>query len=245
MPGFDDLIRKAAKIARDEGISIGGDPLIREILPSAPSAKIDKKKAKRIAERLATELGNDGRGAETTANLPSNTGSQPINTIEVPNIQTAIEIGPDPSDVVQEQLDILEEWTVENLQLARRDAIRFWALKLPAIVSSASVAALEASGYGQVVIVLGVVTALCIAIDGLFPGGQLHNIHKRAACETRRLQQDTIIRWRRAQLDSDSSQSLAKVGQAVLTSIQKERTRIDKYVTDAESSLGTNETAPS
>ena len=245
MPGFDDLFRKAQQIAREEGISLGGDSKKREILPSAPPAKIDKEKAKRVAERVAGELGVNLEAGDSDAEPePRNEAVEPAETKkeETQKTNTVVDSGPDPNDVVQEQLDILEAWTVENLRLAKRDAIRFWALKLPAIASSASVAAFEAFGYGQVVIILAVVAALCIAVDGLFPGGQLHNVHKRAASEARRLQQNTIIKWRQAQLDPEKP--LAEAAKATLATIQKERTRIDKYVTEAESSLGNNQTSP-
>ncbi len=140
------------------------------------------------------------------------------------------------NDVVQEQLDILETWTKDNLRAARRDALRFWALKIPAILSSVSVAALEAFGFGPAVIVLGAVTALCVAIDGMFPGGRLFNVHKRAGNELRRLQHDVVLKWRQAQLGS--KKFLTAAVKAILEHVQEERGRIDKYVTDAESSLG-------
>jgi hypothetical protein len=98
------------------------------------------------------------------------------------------------------------------------------------------VAALEAFSYGTDVIVLGAITALCVAIDGVFPGGQLHNVDKWARNEIRRLQQDVISQWRQAQLGSKKSSPAAV--KAILERVRQECARIDKYITDMEASLG-------
>ena len=104
-----------------------------------------------------------------------------------------------------------------------------------------SITALESFGYGNVVIVLGVVSALCIGIDAAFPGGQLYNVHKRAANEARRLQHDVITKWRQVQFDE--SRSINGAVKTILDGVQSERTRIDKYITDAEASLGKSRTS--
>ena len=141
-----------------------------------------------------------------------------------------------PEDFIQNQLDVLEEWIGRNSKMARRDSIRYWIFKIPAIICTVSVTAFEVFGYGQVNVVLGVVAAFCVAVDAAFPGGQLHNAHKRAANEARRLQHNAIGKWQKAQLDTNVS--LEEAARTIIDYIQRERTRIDKYVTDAEASLG-------
>lgn len=50
------------------------------------------------------------------------------------------------------------------------------------------------------------------------------------------MQNDAVTMWRQAQLDTKNSRKRA--AHSILSFIQKERTRIDKYLTDAEASLG-------
>lgn len=149
---------------------------------------------------------------------------------------------PDLDGIINEQLKILEEYAGYNLGQAKKDRLRFWAFKLPALLCAASTAAFEALGTGSAVIVLGVISAICIGIDAAWPGGMLHDVHLRAARETRRLQQTVLTEWRKAYLQSPkSSKSLQATASELLSTIQKERQRIDKYVTDAEASLQAGE----
>jgi len=138
--------------------------------------------------------------------------------------------------IMEEQLKILSEWADTNSNFAEKDRFRYWVLKVPALVSTVSVSALEAFGYGQAVIVSGVLAAFCVGIDAAFPGGQLHNIHKRATNEIRRLQQDVLTKWRQAQLGP--AEELVSATHAILKDIQENRAKIDTYVTEAEASLG-------
>ena len=64
----------------------------------------------------------------------------------------------------------------------------------------------------------------------------MHNIHKRAANEIRRLQHDILTKWRQAQLGPDNE--LTGAAHAILQQVQEDRKRIDAYVTEAEASLG-------
>jgi len=248
MTNFDDLIKKATKIAQEEGL-FNDDDSTREILPRPGKVKKQSDNASRVVERIAAEIGVGL--TETAENIPHDDSLPRIppqvpqtEHIEQVNTSYALvqpkqeELAPaiDLDDVIQEQVDVLEKWVDENVHQAKRDLIRFWALKIPAIVCSVSVAAFESFGFGVVVILLGVISAFCVSIDALFPGGRLHNVHKRAANEARRLQHDAIGRWRKAQLGRDSDRREAVSN--ILDFVQKERERIDKYVTDAESSLG-------
>lgn len=235
MADFNDLIRRTEKIAREEGI-FDDDSKRQEILPSPERLKRQGEKLSRAAQRLKEETGVD---VTQIANSLASDSKQPTSTHqkEMPSREPIkVREEPDPEDFVQEQIDVLEKWVNDNIRLARKDFIRFWVFKTPAIICSVSVAAFESFGYGQVNIILGVITAFCVGIDALFPGGRLHNAHKRAANEARRLQHNAIGKWRKAQLDKDGDRS--KSAQDIIDYIQKERTRIDKYLTDTEASLG-------
>jgi hypothetical protein len=201
-------------------------------------------KAAKIIGRLKAEAGVDLAAVATplteapNQSPPLSTPTKAESEIPAPGTTKQAEAADelDLDAVVQEQIDVLEGWVDHNTKKAERDFLRFWAFKLPAIACSVSVAAFESLGFGVAVIVLGVISAFCVGVDALFPGGRLHNVHKRAANEARRLQHDAIGRWRKAQLGKESERRNAVAG--ILDFVQKERERIDKYLTDAESSLG-------
>lgn len=72
------------------------------------------------------------------------------------------------------------EWAVANQRDATRDRIGFWALKLPAIISSAASSLLILAHLPMVSVVLAAIASMCIIIDGLNPRGSLRNAHLRA-----------------------------------------------------------------
>jgi len=140
--------------------------------------------------------------------------------------------------IVDEQLNILEVYVKYNLSCSRRDRWRFWVLKLAAILCAAGTSAFEYFDMGFVVIILGALSAVCIAVDAAWPGGMLHNVHLRAAVETRRLAHDVLTEWRKVQTDASSPNGASEAARRLLTTIKEERHRIDRYVADAETSLG-------
>jgi hypothetical protein len=231
MSDWSRLIEKAAQVAKEEGLL--GDDLKKEILPRAPRVEV-KSQVMAIVKSVVEE--------NTSLEAIPERNEKPEKATGLPTERTGIareEALSKANHIIQEQVDLLEEWSKANLAEAQKDWRRFWLFKIPALISSVSVTAFEAFGYGNVVIILGVVSALCIGIDAAFPGGQLHNVHKRAASESRRLQHDVVTRWRQVQFDE--TRSVSSAVNAILDEIKRERTRIDKYVTDAETSLGSNQ----
>ncbi len=237
MSDWKDLIEKVAKKAADEGL-FGGDELEKHMLPSPKQASMEAS----LGNIVKSVLGEIER-------VPSPTQDENIVTatvLEIPQDKPSLsraESIKKADMIIQEQLDYLEAWTNINLAEARKDWWRFWIFKIPALISTVSITAFESFGYGNVVIILGVVSALCVGIDAAFPGGQLHNVHKRAANEARRIQHDILTKWRQVQFDE--SRSINGAIKTILDEIQNERTRIDKYVTDAEASLGKSRTSNS
>ncbi len=232
MNDWEDLIKKVAKKAADEGLLGNADKEFRkDMLPSPRQASMDSS----LANVLKSVVGEIER-------VPRPVQDEDVVTatiLEVPQAKPSLSRAESITKadmIIQEQLDYLESWTKLNLAEARKDWWRFWIFKIPALISTVSITAFESFGYGNVVIILGVVSALCVGIDAAFPGGQLHNVHKRAANEARRIQHDVITKWRQVQFDE--SRSINGAVKTILDEIQNERTRIDKYVTDAEASLG-------
>ena len=148
--------------------------------------------------------------------------------------------GGDVEEVVQRHFAQIEHWAVDNQRDARIDLVRFWAFKLPAILGATATSALEASGLGRAVLYVGVISAICVAVDAIFPGGRLYNVHIRAFNELRLLGTMFATEWDRIRLEVPDASSQARANAAVrlLERIQKERQRIGNYIADGEAILG-------
>jgi hypothetical protein len=239
MNDWKDLIEKVAKKAAEEGL-LGdtGSDMRKDLLPRPRQASLESS----LVNVLKSVAGNIEQVPHPTQNEEVITAIVSEVPQEKPTVSRAETIAK-ADIIIQEQLDYLESWTNINLSEARKDWWRFWVFKLPALISTVSITAFESFGYGKVVIILGVVSALCVGIDAAFPGGQLYNVHKQAANEARRLQHDILTKWRQVQFDE--SRSINGAIKIIMEEVQSERTRIDKYVTDAEASLGKSRTSNS
>lgn len=136
---------------------------------------------------------------------------------------------------LKDQLTEIEYWAVDNEKDARVDAIRFWVLKIPAIVVSASSGVFAHFDMPLITLIAGSVASLCVLVDGLNPGGMLRNVHLRVFHDLRNLQQDIGAQWRVGILDGKDKNKLAA---EIIRGIQTERKRIADYLCDAETKLG-------
>jgi hypothetical protein len=242
MSDFNKLFDRATQIAKEEGLFRDDSSKRDKALPDPRDAEIDLASATRVIERLSREgpshlppVSAPPRVDEIPVTPKPNSDPVPISS--PPDTEQELRVAIAKAEVIiKEQLDFLSKWADSNSDFAKKDRFRYWVLKVPALVSTVSVSALEAFGYGQTVILAGVIAAFCVGIDAAFPGGQLHNIHKRATNEIRRLQHDVLTKWRQAQLGP--KEELVSAAQAILKDIQENRARIDTYVTEAEASLG-------
>lgn len=241
MSELDKFLSRAAQIAKEEGLLDGHPDKPSRILPDPRETEMNLTKVQRVMERLAREKHNTE--PQAPAFTPPRLSPIPTQHDSLEPAGTAPNAAePDRSAsikaeiVVKEQMEFLSKWYDINAGAAKKDRTRYWVLKIPALLSTVSVSALESFGYGKAVIVLGVVAAFCVGIDAAFPGGQLHNIHRKAANEILRLQHEVITKWRQAQLGPD--EGLVSAAQSILKDIQVARERIDTYVTEAEASLG-------
>ncbi len=237
---FNELLPPAPRVSQDSTTSAVVDRVINHFdaqpgTPTRPTSRVTVRKSK-------------GRYPIHPSSISISKGER-VNTLTKSDDAEMVTDHQSESDAVadagflrkadgaiQEQIDLLEEWVSCNLSAARKDVARYWALKLPALLSSVSITALESFGYGDVIIVMSAIAALCIGIDAAFPGGQLYNIHKRAANEARRLQNDILIEWRLALLGD--WRSIKTSLSLILSQTKEERARIDNYITEAEASLG-------
>jgi hypothetical protein len=134
---------------------------------------------------------------------------------------------------LQQHLIELEEWAIANKKDARRDAIAFWSLKIPAIFASASAGILARFDLTTVSVVAGAIASFCVIIDGVHPRGMLRNSHFRAYHDIRILSTNMVAQWR----SRDSEVTADSVGRVIIRNGEKERQRIAVYIRDAETAL--------
>lgn len=145
-----------------------------------------------------------------------------------------------PETAIDEQITDLERWVQANLTRSRNEKIRFWVLRGLAI-SGALLAALMAGRESpQVTILASVLAALCVAIDAAWPSDSFRNVHQRAVCDLRELQNTLKLRWDKVCLahpDASAPQRTAHA-LALLDQVQNKREEIGKYLGSAEASPG-------
>lgn len=129
----------------------------------------------------------------------------------------------------------LEDWTALNLRDARRDTLRYWILKLPAVLSAASAGVLTLADLSLISAILAAVASTCVLIDAVNPGGQLRNAHLRAAHDLRQLQHSMLNRWRVGILRSEQPVTLAA---EMIESAQSQWQRIAGDLRAAETAFG-------
>lgn len=135
--------------------------------------------------------------------------------------------GEDLADYLAE----LDQWAEENRRDARRDTWAFWALKAPAIVSSASAAVWAHFAWTTAAMISAAVASVCVAIDGIYPRGGLRNAHLRAVHDIRTLASDLTSQFRSSVDQSDDAV------RKIIRESQGERLRIAGYIRDAETNL--------
>lgn len=132
----------------------------------------------------------------------------------------------------------LEEWAAANARDARRDTVRFWLFKLPAILSSAASGVLSLERLEVVAAVLAAVATVCVLIDAVNPGGQLRNAHTRAVHDLRDLEHFVLNEWRVGRLKGCEAGPLAA---KILQEAIERRERIARDLRAAETSFAVNE----
>lgn len=138
-------------------------------------------------------------------------------------------------DSLKEELALLREWQASNAKEAHWDKVNFWALKLTAIVSSASSGFLGYFGWDKMNLILGVIAAICVAVDGLRPRGMLYKVHHQSSYDIRQLQELLETKWQTGCLRNEKQEDLIA---SILEEVFAEKKRIINYLRDIESALG-------
>jgi hypothetical protein len=145
-----------------------------------------------------------------------------------------------PETAIDEQINDLERWVQANLTRSRSEKIRFWVLRGLAISGALLAALMAKRDSPQVTILASVLAALCVAIDAAWPSDSFRNVHQRAVCDLRELQNTLKLRWDKVCLahpDPAAAQRTAHA-LALLDQVQNKREEIGRYLGSAEASPG-------
>jgi hypothetical protein len=135
----------------------------------------------------------------------------------------------------------LEAWAEANKKDARRDSIKFWSLKGPAILVVSS-SGLLATMHLPVAIplIFGLIGGLCVALDGVLRPGTLHKVHVRAVHDLLVLADNIQTQWNIADL---SGKELRQAAAQILEDAEKKKQGIAVYLKIAESDALHEETS--
>lgn len=131
------------------------------------------------------------------------------------------------SDYIQE----LEMWALANREDARQDTIKFWALKGPAILCSASSGVFAYLQWALAGLIASGIASICIVMDGLLRAGLLRSIHIRAFHDIRALESRMRDDWLIGQANCEQENKLVA---RILKGAKDKREEILKYIISAE-----------
>lgn len=135
---------------------------------------------------------------------------------------------------LSEKVDDLEKWALSNRQEAQDDAARFWAFKVPAILSSATSGLFALLKCRIAGVVASSIASICIVMDGLLRAGMLRGVHIRAFHEIRALESHIRDEWLIGQAKNESENELVA---RILIEAQDKSKQIEEYVRTAEAGL--------
>jgi hypothetical protein len=133
------------------------------------------------------------------------------------------------------QIEAAGKWAEENKAAARYNALRFWALKIPAIIVSAGSGVLTLFHLDTIAVVAAAVASLCVLVDSLNPGGALRNAHYRAYHDLRNLMLEANSKWLAGSLRGEGALILAA---SIIDDMRATQDRIAGRLRDAETMLG-------
>lgn len=128
----------------------------------------------------------------------------------------------------------LERWATANEKDEKLDQIKFWSLKIPAMLASFLSAFSSFKQLALATQVAAGVASICVLLDGFLQPGMLRNIHHRAFLELRELQHNLLDQWRIGLLEGENPKILAA---KLIKSAMKERQRINAYLEKGETAV--------
>jgi len=210
----------------ESGRPLPTPPPPRPSIPSVPHIDL----ATIVGRRAAAEYGRSN-------------GSTPPEPAHVESVEATEVFRPGsfaPEKAIDEQIHDLERWVQANLTRTRNEELRFWVLRGLAISGALLAALMAKQDSPHVTILASVLAALCVAIDAAWPSDSFRNVHQRAVCDLRELQNTLKLRWDKVCLahpDSSAPQRTAHA-LALLDQVQNKREEIGRYLGSAEASPG-------
>jgi hypothetical protein len=136
-----------------------------------------------------------------------------------------------PQQNLDAELEHLKQWAAANLKDARKDALAFWAFKIPAILASASAGIWAHFELTTVSMIAGAIASVCVIVDGIHPRGMLRNTHLKAYHDIRMLMSSMASRVR------STAGTPEKTVREIIRESEPKRKRIETYIRDAETAL--------
>src|SRR6188768_2274652 len=165
----------------ESGRPLPTPPPPRPSIPSVPHIDL----ATIVGRRAAAEYGRSN-------------GSTPPEPAHVESVEATEVFRPGsfaPEKAIDEQIHDLERWVQANLTRTRNEKLRFWVLRGLAISGALLAALMAKQDSPHVTILASVLAALCVAIDAAWPSDSFRNVHQRAVCDLRELQNTLKLRW--------------------------------------------------
>lgn len=128
-------------------------------------------------------------------------------------------------------LDGTLAWAEDNCRDARRDRLKFWILKVPAILIAASGSVLTYFNLEQAMVFTGALASVIVAFDGILRPGANRDVHYLAYLELRELHNFVASEWARLTLRDEATNEAAA---SLIEKIQKETTRISGNLKSVE-----------
>ena len=132
------------------------------------------------------------------------------------------------------ELEGMWHWALNNRRAARRAAILFWALKLPALAFASAGGLLSYLGNKPLAISASALASFCILLDALQPRGRLRNAHLRAFHEITNRLSEAVSDWRVARLEGSATPTKAA---EIIVRTRRDAKSIEKFIEDAAASL--------
>lgn len=210
----------------ESGRPLPTPPPPRPSIPSVPHIDL----ATIVGRRAAADYTRSGSGI-----APADTAHPEVEATEIFRPGSFA-----PETAIDEQINDLERWVQANLKRTRNEKIRFWVLRGLAIAGALLAALMAKQDSPLVTILASVLAALCVAIDAAWPSDSFRNVHQRAICDLRELQNTLKLRWDKVCLahpDTSAPQRTAHA-LALLDQVQNKREEIGRYLGSAEASPG-------
>lgn len=133
---------------------------------------------------------------------------------------------------IEHFLDTLEEWAIINQSSAKWDSIKFWSLKVPAIIGASCTGVIASLHLSPTIpAILGTMSAVFVALDGLVRPGVLHSVHTRAFHDIRSLEMSVVHQCSIRRLEGEDGPRMAA---KILGDAEKKRLIIASYLRDVE-----------